>query len=319
MAGDGAGADGHHLHARDVLAHRDRLEFRIEQILGAGEDQRPGLDRGQRLGGVAIESRRGADVVPLIGPGLVDPVIGVERLHDRGLLRLHPGQHVHAVLELGGVHVGRPRRQQVENIAPQPHALFRRRLVIAVLPGRIGHDRLAGRFQHRDAPGRRLRQRHHRHQRVHRIGMADAPLQHLHAAHRGADNRDDMVDAEFFLQQAILRFHHVADGEFRKAHMRLRLRIAGRGRQPVGDRIGADDEIFVGIERLAGADHEIDAVMIARDRRHHQDDVRFFGVQCAVRDIGDREILDRLAAFQSEVAFTKELVRRLLRCMRQSR
>ena len=57
--------------------------------------------------------------------------------------------------------------------------------------------------------------------------------------------------------------------------------------------------------------------MIARDRRHHQDGVGFFGVQGAVGDVGDRKILDRLAAFESEIAFAKKLVRRLLRRMRR--
>src|SRR3954468_15028196 len=79
VAGHRARADRHHLDVGDVLAGLLRLEFGIEQVLGAGEYQRPGLDRSQRLGGVAVESGRGADIVPLIGPGLVNPVVGVER------------------------------------------------------------------------------------------------------------------------------------------------------------------------------------------------------------------------------------------------
>ena len=43
MPRHGARADGLHHRVRDVLAHLDRLEFRIEQVLGAGEDQRFGL------------------------------------------------------------------------------------------------------------------------------------------------------------------------------------------------------------------------------------------------------------------------------------
>ena len=170
---------------------------------------------------------------------------------------------------------------------------------------------------HRHAPGRGLRQRHHRHQRVHVIGMADAPLQHLHAAHRRADHGDDMVDAELFLHQPVLRFHHVADGELRKSHARLGLGIARRGRQPVGDGVGADDKILVGVERLAGADHEVDAVVIAGDRRHHQNGVGLLLVELAVGDVGDRKILDRLAAFELEVALGEGLMRRLLRRMRR--
>ena len=79
--------------------------------------------------------------------------------------------------------------------------------------------------------------------------------------------------------------------------------LLGEVVSPLRDRIGADDEIFVGVERLAGADHEVEPVMIAGDRRHHQDGVGFLGVERAVGDVGDREILDHLAAFQLEVAF----------------
>jgi hypothetical protein len=93
--------------------------------------------------------------------------------------------------------------------------------------------------------------------------------------------------------------------------------LLGEVEKAVGDRIGANDEIFVGIERLAGADHEVEPVVIARDRGHHQDGVGFFGVQGAVGDVGDREILDRLAAFEFEVAFAVGLMRRLLRRMRR--
>ena len=46
--------------------------------------------------------------------------------------------------------------------------------------------------------------------------------------------------------------------DFRELHARLRLRIARRGRKTVGDRIGADDEIFLSVKRLAGADHEVE-------------------------------------------------------------
>ena len=52
--------------------------------------------------------------------------------------------------------------------------------------------------------------------------------------------------------------------------------------------------------------------MIAADGRHHQDRVRLLRVQRAVRDVGDREVLDHLPALQREVADPVLLVRRLV-------
>ena len=154
--------------------------------------------------------------------------------------------------------------------------------------------------------------------RVHEIRMAHAPLQHLHAAHRGADHRDDVVDAEV-VHQLLLRGHHVADQEFREFHARLRGGVRRRGGQPVADRVGADDEVLVGVERLAGADQEIEAVMIAADGGDHQDRVRFLLVELAVRDVGDREVLDDFAGLELEIADLVGLMRRLVRRVRQSR
>ena len=74
---------------------------------------------------------------------------------------------------------------------------------------------------------------------------------------------------------------------FGKRHARLRGRIAGRGGQAVGNGVSCDDEILVRVKRLAGSDHEIKAVMIAADRRDHQDGIRLLGVECPVRNVRD--------------------------------
>src|SRR6476661_453584 len=58
-------------------------------------------------------------------------------------------------------------------------------------------------------------------------------------------------------------------------------------------------------------------MMIAADRRHHEDRVRFFSVQRSMRDIGDREVLDHIAALQFEIADPIELMWRLIRSVRQ--
>jgi hypothetical protein len=45
----------------------------------------------------------------------------------------------------------------------------------------------------------------------------------------------------------------------------------------------------------------------------------FFSFQLAVRDVGDREVLEDLAALQREIADPVGLMRRLLRCVGESR
>jgi hypothetical protein len=59
--------------------------------------------------------------------------------------------------------------------------------------------------------------------------MADAPLQRLHAAHRRADDGDDMIDAEVLGHQPALRGDHVADQELGELHAWLRRAVARRG------------------------------------------------------------------------------------------
>ena len=56
-----------------------------------------------------------------------------------------------------------------------------------------------------------------------------------------------MRDAKFFSNQAILRLDHVANGEMRERSPTLNLAIAGRGRQPIADRVRGNNEIFVGV------------------------------------------------------------------------
>src|SRR3546814_6877050 len=59
------------------------------------------------------------------------------------------------------------------------------------------------------------RRRGDRHRGKDLFGIARRPLQHLHAAHRAADDAEQLVDAEPVDQQ-LLRAHHVGDGDYRK-------------------------------------------------------------------------------------------------------
>jgi hypothetical protein len=65
---------------------------------------------------------------------------------------------------------------------------------------------------------------------------------------------------------------------------------------------------FEAIQRLARPDQVVDAVVVAAERGDHQHGIRLLLVQLAVRDIGDREVLDRLTALEPEVAQRVQLV-----------
>ena len=68
------------------------------------------------------------------------------------------------------------------------------------------------------------RLRRHRHQRVHELRIFAAPDPGVHAAHRIADHEPQMLDAEAFRDQPIVRIDHVLVIVFRKR----RLHAVGR-------------------------------------------------------------------------------------------
>src|SRR5262249_10919110 len=70
VAGDRIGIDRHGADVADVARSLERLPFRIQEVLDARHDQGLGPDRLERLRVVAVEPRRGAHVVRLVGPGL---------------------------------------------------------------------------------------------------------------------------------------------------------------------------------------------------------------------------------------------------------
>ena len=147
--------------------------------------------------------------------------------------------------------------------------------------------------------------------------MAHAPLERLHAAHRRPDDGHHVDDAEVLGEQPVLRLHHVADEELREAHARLRGAGARRGGEAVADGVGRHHEILVRVERLAGADEEVQPVVVAADRSDHQDRVRLLRVQLAVRHIGDGKVLDHIAALELQVAELSDLVGRLVGTVRE--
>jgi hypothetical protein len=77
--------------------------------------------------------------------------------------------------------------------------------VVAAAPVGIGHDRLAADLVEGDVLGRVARGAGDRHGAEHVLGIAGRPLQHLHPAHRAADDAEQLVDAQVVDQHLLRR------------------------------------------------------------------------------------------------------------------
>ena len=141
-------------------------------------------------------------------------------------------------------------------VGPAPGAV-----VVTALPVRVGRDRVARDRVPRDALRLDRVGAGDRDDRVDLIGVEDRPLERLHAAERSARNGREPLDAELVEERA-LRPHHVGDGDDGEVRP---VRLAGRrvdGRRPgrpaaPSEQVRGDDEVAVGVERLAGADHAV--------------------------------------------------------------
>ena len=146
--------------------------------------------------------------------------------------------------------------------------------------------------------------------------IARRPFQHLHAAHRAADHRKQLLDAEM-IDQHRLRPHHVADGDDRQvepvwlAGRRIDRGRAGRA-EAAADDVGADDEEAVGVDDLARPDQHLPPAGLAGDgigvgdvlvggqRMADQHGVGLGRVQRAVGLVGDLERRQQHAGVELE-------------------
>ncbi len=141
-------------------------------------------------------------------------------------------------------------------------------------------------------------------------------VQDLHAAHRAADDAEQRVDAEMIDQQ-LLRPHHVADRDDGKGQAPG---LAGRrvdvlrtaGPHAAAEHVGADDEITLGIEHLAGAGERrppagiagdrmrLGEILVAGQRMADEDGVAARRIEPAIGLVGDGELREIDAAIELE-------------------
>ena len=144
-------------------------------------------------------------------------------------------------------------------------------VVVPALPVRVGHDGLAADLVEGDGHGGLTRGGGERQAEVGAVRVRDHQLERLHAAHRAADGGQQLADAEVVEQQH-LGVHHVLDGDHREvgAVGPAGGRVLGRGPRAAAaaaDDVGADDEVLVGVQPLARADHHVPparALVVAR-------------------------------------------------------
>ena len=309
---------------------RARLRGRKQPVAGERHHAEPGLDAAERLRQHAVMIGGDVEIVhrprqiqiavgvealdkgrALIAQIALDLEIGVER-ECRQVAVLHPPAELamqRCVREIGDMR-GHPRDAEA---AMRMGALFE---VAPVVPVRIGHHGLPTEFVERDVLRRMPRAAGDRQRREHPLGIGRGPLQRLHAAHRAADDAEQRVDAQT-IEQHGLRAHHVGNGDDRKIQPpQFAGGRIGRGRpgraHAAADHIGADDEVAVGVERTAGADHglpparlaghrmHVGDVLIAGQRMADQNGVGTVGVEFAIGLVGDLERREIDAAIERQ-------------------
>src|SRR5689334_24689024 len=108
-------------------------------------------------------------------------------------------------------------------------------------------------------------------------------------ARRDPGDSKQMGNAQRFSYQPVLRVDQIAPVVERELHLEPAVGGAARMLEAslrCAQRIRADDEVLVSVERSAGPDHVIELVMVQGEAVLEQDGVVPGGVQLAVSDIG---------------------------------
>ena len=138
---------------------------------------------------------------------------------------------------------------------------FRTEVIGAFVPFRIGHDGLPSHLVKGNGQSRVSSGRGKRNSGPHLFRVAYTPLQNLHASNGSSDNSQNIFDSQM-IHQSFLGFNHVSDRNYRKlktvGQNGLRVYGAGAGgSHAAADNVGANHEIFIGINAFAGTDHVV--------------------------------------------------------------
>jgi len=227
-------------HALD-FAFGDAEFGRVDEIVGGVDVHDVGLDGFEFGGGIVIA--RGIDGV--------EKIVGVES----GGEACHGGGKIFIGGIAGGeifLHVEGSAAGDDQKIGGDLQGGARLRGVVAIFPVGI----LADAVHHHFAPDAVASGNLHRlaregHQGVHEIGVGFAPNPGMHAAHGSAEDQAKVVDAQSFFDEFVLEGDHVRI--FVAGEMCMEA-VAGLAGFAVADVVGKNQEIFVGVEQLAGAE-----------------------------------------------------------------
>jgi len=190
-------------------------------------------------------------------------------------------------------------------------------VVVAVLPMRVGVDRLAACLVEGDLLGSGAVRAGQEEHRLDALWVGDGPLQRLHRAHAAPRHGEQAGDAQP-VEQVTLRLDHIGDGDQREAcPIRPAIRRERRGAGAAlaaADHVGAEHEVTVGVEQLARPDGFIPparllvrivrvragGVGVAGEGVADQDGVGAVGVERPVGLVGQGEGGQRLAAAQPQ-------------------
>ncbi len=277
LVGDGEEDEAAVLEAADHLL--GEAEFGgVDEVVGGVDPHHVGGDLLQLGRGIVVA--RGIELVELVvGIRVLDPV--VNPLGQPGV----GGVAGRVVL----LHLQRRAAGNDREVLGGAQALDRLLGILPALPGRVGGDRVHGHLApHAIAAGDLHGVAGQRHQAVHVAGVGLGPDEALHAAHGGADDQAQVVDAEALGQQLVLGQDHIVVVVFGEPGVQP---VRGLGRLPVADGVRDDDVPARHIEQPA------------RGEQHAGElgpDEGLAGSACAVQDdhrIGDapRRIARRLA------------------------